>query len=65
MVVQFAHDHYQLSPGEIDNLMLKVRDGDLSVVLKAYENEIKVMRESAETLNMLLICIMMCIYMCV
>lgn len=42
MVLAFARDHYQLSPNDAEQLMTKVRDGDLSVVLKAYEKEIKV-----------------------
>ncbi|KAI7859978.1 ATP synthase regulation protein NCA2-domain-containing protein [Circinella umbellata] len=41
MVVQFANDHYHLSEIDAQQLIANVRDGDLSVVLKAYENEIK------------------------
>ena len=41
MVVQFANDHHHLSEIDAQHLITKVRDGDLSVVLKAYENEIK------------------------
>jgi nuclear-control-of-ATPase protein 2 len=47
MVVQFAKDHYQLSEPEISQLALQVRDGDVSVVLRAYENEIKVSGDGA------------------
>lgn len=42
MVVQFAKEHYSLSDQEIVQLGNKVRDGDMSVILRAYENEIKV-----------------------
>ncbi|CAO3650213.1 unnamed protein product [Cunninghamella blakesleeana] len=44
MVIQFAkekHGMYQLSDQEILQLGAKVRDGDMSIVLRAYENEIK------------------------
>ncbi|KAI9266830.1 ATP synthase regulation protein NCA2-domain-containing protein [Phascolomyces articulosus] len=41
MVLQFASTNYHLSESEAQDLIAKVRDGDLSVVLKAYENEIK------------------------
>ncbi|KAI9301701.1 ATP synthase regulation protein NCA2-domain-containing protein [Cunninghamella echinulata] len=41
MVVQFAKEHYSLSDQEIVQLGNKVRDGDMSVILRAYENEIK------------------------
>ncbi|KAI8336994.1 ATP synthase regulation protein NCA2-domain-containing protein [Chlamydoabsidia padenii] len=41
MVVQFAKDHYRLSEPEIAQLSSQVRDGDVSLVLRAYENEIK------------------------
>ena len=41
MVVQFASDHHHLSEIDAQHLIAKVRDGDLSVILKAYENEIK------------------------
>ncbi|KAI9497369.1 ATP synthase regulation protein NCA2-domain-containing protein [Zychaea mexicana] len=41
MVIQFASDHYHLSESDAQQLVTEVRDGDLSVVLRAYENEIK------------------------
>ncbi|KAI8098649.1 ATP synthase regulation protein NCA2-domain-containing protein [Halteromyces radiatus] len=41
MVTQFARDHYHLSDDQIIRLASQVRDGDVSVVLRAYENEIK------------------------
>ncbi|KAI8140932.1 ATP synthase regulation protein NCA2-domain-containing protein [Fennellomyces sp. T-0311] len=41
MVLQFAQDHYHLTPSDAQQLAEQVRDGDLSVVLRAYENEIK------------------------
>ncbi|ORZ14626.1 ATP synthase regulation protein NCA2-domain-containing protein [Absidia repens] len=41
MVVEFARAHYHLSDAEITTLASQVRDGDISRVLIAYENEIK------------------------
>ncbi|CAO3590763.1 unnamed protein product [Absidia cylindrospora] len=41
MVVEFAKAHYHLSDTEITTLASQVRDGDISRVLIAYENEIK------------------------
>ncbi|KAI8365316.1 ATP synthase regulation protein NCA2-domain-containing protein [Radiomyces spectabilis] len=41
MVVQFAHDRYHLSESDMAALVTQIRDGDMSLVLKAYENEIK------------------------
>ena len=42
MVAQFGRDHYHLSEAEIAQLSSQVREGDLSSVLKAYEEAIKV-----------------------
>ncbi|KAI8344536.1 ATP synthase regulation protein NCA2-domain-containing protein [Chlamydoabsidia padenii] len=41
MVVEFAKDQSQLTDTDIAQLVSQVRDGDVSVVLRAYENEIK------------------------
>ncbi|ORZ08969.1 ATP synthase regulation protein NCA2-domain-containing protein [Absidia repens] len=41
MVIQFAKDHYQFSNAQANQLLTQVRDGDISQVLLAYENEIK------------------------
>ena len=43
MVLDFARDNLQLDPGEFTGLSKKVREGDLSVVLKVYEQELKVL----------------------
>jgi hypothetical protein len=42
MVVDFAKDEYHLSGPELDALAEKVRSGDLTTVLKAWEQDIKV-----------------------
>lgn len=42
MVVEFAKDQAHLTDSEVARLITQVRDGDVSVVLRAYENEIKV-----------------------
>ena len=42
MVLDFARDQNQLSQEEIINLSNRIRDGDLSVVLRVYEQELKV-----------------------
>lgn len=42
MVLQFARDHHALSSSDAQQIMQNVRDGDLSVVLKEYEQQIKV-----------------------
>ena len=42
MVVDFARDEYHLSGSELDVLAEKVRSGDLTTVLKAWEQDIKV-----------------------
>lgn len=41
MVAEFARDHYQLAEDQVGDLMSRVREGDMSMVLKAYEEEIK------------------------
>ncbi|KAI9318761.1 ATP synthase regulation protein NCA2-domain-containing protein [Dichotomocladium elegans] len=41
MVIHFAQDHFHLTGAEAEQLAMKVREGDLSLVLKAYEQEIK------------------------
>ncbi|GAA6003126.1 hypothetical protein JCM10207_001761 [Rhodosporidiobolus poonsookiae] len=41
MVVDFARDEYKLGPDELAALSDKVRSGDLTPVLKAWEKEIK------------------------
>lgn len=42
MVVEFAKDHYHATENEVRTIMKNVREGDMSLILKAYENEIKV-----------------------
>jgi hypothetical protein len=42
MVAQFGRDHYNLSDDQLAQLTIQVREGDLSSVLKAYEEAIKV-----------------------
>lgn len=42
MVAQFGRDHYNLSDDQLAQLTSQVREGDLSSVLKAYEEAIKV-----------------------
>lgn len=41
MVAEFARDHYHLPEGQVGDLMSRVREGDMSMILKAYEEEIK------------------------
>lgn len=41
MVSEFARDHYKLPEPEVTHLIQNVRQGDMSLILKAYENEIK------------------------
>jgi nuclear-control-of-ATPase protein 2 len=45
MVVGFAKDKLQLSEAELARLTLDIHEGDLSVVLREYEKEIKVRSE--------------------
>lgn len=42
MVVGFAKDNLHLSQEELAKLALDIREGDMSVLLKEYEKEIKV-----------------------
>jgi hypothetical protein len=42
MVIGFAKDHQHLSDQELQMLALKIREGDISPVLKEYEKAIKV-----------------------
>lgn len=42
MVSEFAQSRYHLSGQHINNVVQNVREGDMSIVLKAYEEEIKV-----------------------
>lgn len=42
MVVGFAKDNLHLSNEELSRIALNVREGDISVLLKEYEKEIKV-----------------------
>jgi hypothetical protein len=48
MVAQFGRDHYHFSEDEIQLLTNQVREGDLSSVLKAYEDAIKVSESNIE-----------------
>ncbi|KAK4513745.1 40S ribosomal protein [Mucor velutinosus] len=41
MVAEFARDHYQLPEDQVGGLISRVREGDMSMILKAYEEEIK------------------------
>jgi nuclear-control-of-ATPase protein 2 len=41
MVAEFARDHYKLPENQVNSLIKNVREGDMSLILKAYENEIK------------------------
>lgn len=42
MVTEFAHDRYNISNLEVAQIIQNVREGDMSLILRAYENEIKV-----------------------
>lgn len=42
MVLDFVRDQRQLNEEEIVNLTYRIRDGDLSMVLRVYEQELKV-----------------------
>lgn len=58
MVVDFAKDHGHLNDTEIANLISKTNQGDLTLVLEAYEREIKTPFKSAvggELVRLLLI----------
>ncbi|CAG8584600.1 9040_t:CDS:2 [Dentiscutata erythropus] len=41
MVLDFAHEQMQFTAEELNELSKRIRDGDLSIVLKAYEQELK------------------------
>lgn len=41
MVTEFARDHYHLPEDQVETLISRVQEGDMSVILKAYEEEIK------------------------
>lgn len=41
-MAEFARDHYHFPEEKVNSLVKNVREGDMSLVLKAYENEIKV-----------------------
>jgi ATP synthase regulation protein NCA2 len=42
MVADFARDEYKLDDAQVATIMQKVREGDLTMVLKAWEQDIKV-----------------------
>lgn len=42
MVVGFGRDNLHLSDVELSKLAADIRDGDMSILLKEYEKEIKV-----------------------
>lgn len=44
MVVGFAKDNMHLTESDLAKLAIDIREGDISVVLKEYEKEIKVKR---------------------
>ena len=46
MVLDFARDRYGLSSDDTNVLSTQVREGDMSLVLKAYEHEIRVRTNS-------------------
>lgn len=45
MVIGFAKDKLHMPEHELSQLAIDVREGDISVLLKEYEKEIKVMLE--------------------
>jgi hypothetical protein len=51
MVVGFAKDRLQLSEAELSHLTLDIREGDMSVVLREYEKEIKVRKTSKKPMR--------------
>ncbi|CAG8737538.1 18469_t:CDS:2, partial [Racocetra fulgida] len=48
MVLDFARDQKQFTAEEINELSKRIRDGDLSLVLKAYEQELKVQKTKVD-----------------
>jgi len=42
MVLDFGRDEYKLSESQLAELGTRVREGDLTAVLKAWEQDIKV-----------------------
>jgi nuclear-control-of-ATPase protein 2 len=42
MVADFARDQYHLDDAQIEELTKRVREGDLTMVLRAWEQDIKV-----------------------
>jgi nuclear-control-of-ATPase protein 2 len=42
MVADFARDQYKLDDAQVETVMRRVREGDLTMVLKAWEQDIKV-----------------------
>lgn len=42
MVIGFAKDNLQMPESELARLAVDIREGDMSVLLKEYEKEIKV-----------------------
>lgn len=42
MVLAFGKDNYHLGPDELEGLSKAVHNGDISVIMRAYENELKV-----------------------
>jgi hypothetical protein len=42
MVLAFGKDNYNLAPEELKELSKAVHNGDISVIMRAYESELKV-----------------------
>ncbi|CAD6925245.1 unnamed protein product [Tilletia caries] len=53
MVTSFSAEKYNLSPDELEDLAAKVRDGDLTSVLRVYEDEMRSPLKSAFTGSLL------------
>ncbi|KAK0521945.1 Nuclear control of ATPase protein 2 [Tilletia horrida] len=53
MVTSFSAEKYKLSPQELDELASKVKDGDLTSVLRVYEDEMRSPLKSALTGSLL------------
>ncbi|KAK0556521.1 Nuclear control of ATPase protein 2 [Tilletia horrida] len=53
MVTSFSAEKYKLSPAELEELAAKVKDGDLTSVLRVYEEEMRSPLKSAVTGSLL------------
>ncbi|KAF9079796.1 Nuclear control of ATPase protein 2 [Mortierella sp. AD031] len=52
MVLAFGRDNYNLGPEELETLSKAVHNGDISVVMRAYESELKTPLKGAVTGNL-------------